>query len=91
MNKVLVEQNPSPMKLEVLGIDDWPVTRDAIGTSERNYPQSETSYILEGSGEIRVPNNETISITAGDLITVMPETRCVWNITEEIERHYYKG
>lgn len=91
MNKVLVEQNPSPMKLEVLGVDEWPLTREAIGTSERNYSQSETSYILEGSGEIQVPNEETISFTAGDLITVMPETCCIWYITEEIERHYYKG
>ena len=91
MSKVLIEQNPSPMKLEVLGVDDWPVTREAIGTSERHYPYSETSYIIEGSGEIRVLNEETISFTAGDLITVMPETRCIWYITEEIERHYYKG
>lgn len=91
MNKVLVEQDPSPMKLEVLGVDDWPVAREAVGTSERNYQQSETSYILEGSGKIEIQGDQPVSFSAGDLVTVMPETCCVWNITEAIERHYSKG
>jgi uncharacterized cupin superfamily protein len=91
MNKVLVEQDPSPMKLEVLGVDDWPVAREAVGVSKREYTVSETSYIIEGSGEIKIPDNESVSFSAGDLVTVMPETCCIWNITEAIERHYSKG
>ncbi|MGI9316174.1 MAG: cupin domain-containing protein, partial [bacterium] len=65
--------------------------REAIGVSKREYPQSETSYILEGSGEIQFSDDESVSFIAGDLVTVMPETSCIWNITEAIERHYSKG
>ena len=91
MNQVLVEQDPSPMKLEVLNVDDWPLVREPPGTSDRSYLHTETSYIVEGTGQIEVSGGETVRISEGDLVTVMPHTQCTWNITEAIERHYYKG
>ncbi len=91
MSAVLVEQFPSPMKLEVLGVDDWPIVTEPVGTTERYNESTETSLIASGSGEIIVKNEDPVTFAAGDLLTVMPHTRCVWNITEAIERHYYKG
>ena len=91
MSAVLVEQFPSPMKLEVLGVDDWAVASEPVGTTERHADVTETSFILSGAGEITVKGEAPVSFAAGDLVTVMPQTLCVWNITEAIERHYYKG
>ena len=91
MPQVLVEHDPSPMKLEVLGAEDWPLVTDGVGTETRDYPTTETSYILEGHAEIRVDGEGDISIGPGDLVTVMPQTHCVWNITKAIQRHYSIG
>lgn len=79
------------MKLEVLGVDDWPVAMEPVGTTERMVEVTETSYILAGTGEISAPGEPPVSFSPGDLVTVMPHTLCVWNITEAIERHYNKG
>ena len=72
-------------------MDDWSVIREAPGDSERHYPATETSYIARGCGHILVDGEEPQSFCTGDLITVLPDTLCVWNITEAIERYYSKG
>ena len=91
MNQILVEHDPSPMKLEVLNVDDWPVMREAVGQVKRHYPQTELSYIVEGGGSITADGAAPVYFGPGDLVTVMPQTQCVWNITEAIERHYSNG
>ncbi len=91
MSRVLIEHSPSPMKLEVIGVDDWPVVREAPGSYRKYCVNTETSYITRGAGDIRVADEPAIRFGAGDLVTVMPDTECAWNITEEIERHYSKG
>ena len=79
------------MKLEVLGVEDWPLVVEPAGLVVRHCPSTETSYIAGGAGEITVRGEEPVRFAAGDLVTVMPDTECTWDITEEIERHYYKG
>ncbi len=91
MPSVLRESSPSPMKLEVLGVDDWPVSHHSPSLWNRYIEQTEMSYILSGAGEIHVQDEPAVSFIAGDLITVMPDTTCIWNITEAIERHYKTG
>ena len=91
MTQVLVEHDPSPMKLEVMQVDDWPCVKEPEGQFERDYSSSETSYIAEGAGNIELADGSVVMFGAGDLLTVMPETCCVWNITEAIERYYSKG
>lgn len=91
MPRVLVERSPSPMKLDVLGVEDWPLVVEPAGRVVRHCPTTETSYIASGAGEISVRGEEPVPFAAGDLVTVMPDTECAWDITEEIERHYYKG
>ena len=91
MNQVLVEQDPSPMKLEVLNVDDWPILSEPVGEVKRHCERTETSYILEGAGNIVADGKVAVPFQAGDLVTVMPETQCVWNITEAIQRHYSNG
>ncbi len=79
------------MKLEVLNVEDWPLVKEPVGRVARSHDHTETSYILEGAGNIIAADDDPVYFRAGDLVTVMPETQCVWNITEEIERHYAKG
>jgi len=79
------------MKLEVLNVDDWPLATEPVGVTERTVVHTETSYIVSGSGEITTADGDHIAFAEGDLVTVMPDTACTWNITEAIERHYSNG
>ena len=91
MNDILIEHDPSPMKLEVLGVEDWPVCSEAVSVAERLYARTETTYIVQGCAEITPQGGETVVINPGDLVTFMPESRCTWKITEAMERHYCAG
>ena len=79
------------MKLEVLNVDDWPLINEAVGEIVRHCAETETSFVIDGTGRVEVEDGEPVSFSAGDLVTVLPDTRCTWHITEAIERHYYKG
>jgi uncharacterized protein len=46
--EILVEHKPSPAKLEVLGVEGWPLWRREPGTFPWRYTQPETCYILRG-------------------------------------------
>ena len=87
MSQILVEHDPSPMKLEVLYVDCWPV-KEAPGSYHRKTELCETSYIVEGEAQISTSDEPPVKVIAGDLVTIMPDTDCVWHITREIERHY---
>jgi hypothetical protein len=87
MNLALVENDPSPMKLEVLGAEDWPLVIDSIGSFERTIDSTEISYIIDGEAEIVAEGEPPINIKEGDLLTIMPDTQCVWTITKAIQRH----
>jgi uncharacterized cupin superfamily protein len=91
MPQILVEHDPSPMKLEVLDVEEWPTVVEPVGSSEHDYRQTETSYIVEGEGAIKAVGEEAVLIGTGDLVTILPDTICTWTITKEIERHYSKG
>ena len=88
---VLVEHDPSPMKLEVLGVDDWSISIDAVSVQEKTHAHTETHYILRGRAEITPQDGQTVVVRAGDLVTCMPDARCRWKITEALERHHRKG
>jgi uncharacterized cupin superfamily protein len=48
MNLITVEHNPSPMKLDVMNVDTWPIWTKRYQRSNGNYDTKETCYILEG-------------------------------------------
>ena len=91
MTQVLVEQYPSPMKLEVLNVDDWPILQHEAGRFETREERTETSLIVEGEAEIQVDGEQPVVIREGDLVTILPGTRCSWHITKAIKRHHSLG
>lgn len=91
MSRILVEHDPSPMKLEVLGVEDWPIATRPVSSGPLEYNQTETMYIVEGSADLTADGQDPVSIAEGDLVTIMPGTRCHWTITLEIVCHYRTG
>jgi uncharacterized cupin superfamily protein len=85
---ILVEHKPSPMKLEVMGVYDWPVWKKEASTFDWEYSQQETCYILRGEFTVTPENGEPKSFKRGDLITFPAGMKCIWEITKDVEKHY---
>ena len=88
MSELLIEHNPSPLKLEVLGVDDWPLRTDDVSTFVARYETTEVSYVTAGEAIVTTQNGESILAREGDMITCMPGSECKWVIKETLTRHY---
>jgi uncharacterized cupin superfamily protein len=92
MDKILVEHNPSPAKLEVMGVYDWPIWEKEVSTFPWTYDAKETCYLLEGE-VIVTPDGggEPVHIRAGDLVTFPAGLSCSWQILSPVRKHYNFG
>ena len=86
--QILLERNPSPMKLEVMGVYDWPIWRKEASRFAWTYQQQETCYILRGRFTVTPEGGESQHFQRGDLITFPQGMQCTWEITEDVEKHY---
>lgn len=88
MNKIQVEHNPAPAKLEVLGIYDWPIWEKEISTFPWTYDSEETCYFLEGNVTVTCENGEIITMNEGDLVSFPKGLTCTWEIHADVKKHY---
>lgn len=86
--QILVEHNPSPMKLEVLGVYDWPIWRRQASSFPWTYQQQETCYVLRGRFTVTPEGGAPQHFQRGDLITFPQGLNCTWDIEEDVEKHY---
>lgn len=91
MSEILCEHKPSPAKLEVLGVYDWPIWRKEASTFPWSYDQQETCYILRGRVIVTPQGGEPQEFKRGDLISFPAGMSCTWEILENIEKHYDFG
>ncbi len=91
MTNILVEHDPSPMKLEVLGVDDWPVWTKEVSTFVWRYDQTETCYFLEGEAIVTPEGGEAVRMCAGDLVTFLAGFSCTWDVRTPVRKHYRVG
>jgi len=91
VDEILREHNPSPMKLEVLGVYDWPVWRKEKSTFPWTYTEQETCYFLKGRVIVTPEGGEPQAFGRGDLVTFPKGMNCTWEILEDVEKHYDFG
>lgn len=91
MSKILVEHDPSPMKLEVMGVEDWPIWTKEASTFQWYYEQTETCYLLEGDVIVKPDAGEPVHLRAGDFVTFLAELSCTWEIRAPVKKHYRLG
>jgi hypothetical protein len=86
--QILVEHKPSPAKLDVLGVEHWPVWRREPGSFPWSYGQTETCYVVRGRFTVTPEGGEPQSFGRGDLIRFPAGMSCAWEIHEAVEKHY---
>lgn len=88
MDQITIEHNPSPAKLEVMGVYDWPVWRKEASTFPWTYDSQETCYILEGSVTVTPQKGQAVTVGEGDLVVFPAGMSCTWTIHADIRKHY---
>ncbi len=86
--QILLERNPAPAKLEVLGVYDWPIWRKEASSFPWTYQQQETCYIVRGKFTVTPEGGQPQNFKRGDLITFPQGLNCYWVIEEDVEKHY---
>lgn len=88
MNQILVEHNPSPAKLDAMGVDDWPIWSKEVSTFPWTYEQNETCYLLEGEATVTPDGGAPVQIAEGDLVSFSAGMSCTWEIRVPVRKHY---
>jgi len=88
MTEITVEHNPSPAKLEVMGVDAWPLWTKEVSEFPWTYDKNETCYILEGEVVVTPDGSQPVTMGEGDLVTFAAGMSCTWNVCKPIKKHY---
>ncbi|TNG00061.1 MAG: DUF861 domain-containing protein, partial [Gammaproteobacteria bacterium] len=48
MEQIIFERDPSPEKLEMIGVYDWPIWEKEVSSFPWTYDSQETCYLLNG-------------------------------------------
>lgn len=88
MDKILIERNPSPAKLDVMGVDDWPIWTKEVSTFPWTYDATEICYILEGEAVVTPDGGAPETIREGDLVNFPKGMSCTWDVRVPIRKHY---
>ena len=91
MDPILIETNPSPAKLDVIGVYDWPIWNKEPSTFPWIYDQKETCYLLEGEAVVTPDGGEPVTIVEGDLVMFPAGMSCTWEIRRPVSKHYRFG
>jgi len=86
--QILVERNPSPAKLDVMGVYDWPIWEKEASTFPWKYDRQETCYLLEGDVIVTPEEGEPVQIQRGDLVTFPAGMSCTWEVRKAVKKHY---
>ena len=85
------EHRPSPAKLEILGVYDWPVWEKEISEFPWSYDKEETCYFLRGKVIVTPEGGEPQEFQRGDLVTFPAGLVCTWKVLAPVEKHYRFG
>lgn len=91
MDQIYAEHNPSPMKLEVIGVYDWPIWSKEVSKFPWKYEQKEMCYILEGEALVTPDGGVAVRIIESDLVTFPAGMSCTWEVLSPIKKHYRLG
>ncbi len=87
MAKTKVEKL-SKEELEKMGVFNWPIWEKEVSKFDWSYSTTEKCYIIKGKVEIIEDNGEKVEFGAGDFVTFPAGLKCVWNIKEDVKKHY---
>lgn len=89
VSSIRVERQPSPTRLQELGVATWPIWSKEISTFPWTYTENETCYFLAGKVLVHDSHGESVEVGAGDLVTFPAGLSCTWQVIEPVRKHYH--
>ncbi len=84
-----LERDPSPERLQALGVYDWPIWTKEASVFPWHYDGDELCYLLEGEVVVTPEGGEPVLIQAGDLVRFPAGMSCTWEIRRAVRKHYH--
>ncbi|MCX7886202.1 MAG: cupin domain-containing protein [Verrucomicrobiae bacterium] len=91
MSEIKIERNPSPERLQALGVRSWPIWEKEVSEFPWYYDETETCLFLEGEVEVTPKDGKPVRISKGDLVTFPQGMSCTWKILKPVRKHYHFG
>lgn len=91
MRNITVEHNPSPEKLQALGISSWPTWSKEVSKFPWTYSEQEVAYVLQGEVTVTPDGGAPVSFGKGDLVTFPAGMSCTWEVKAPLRKHYRFG
>ncbi len=89
MVEIQVEHQPTPERLQALGVTHWPIWTKAVSEFPWTYDTQEICYFLDGDVVVTPEAGEPVTMGAGDLVTFPAGLSCTWNIRTAVRKHYH--
>ena len=91
MSSIIVDSAPDQIKLDSLGVYDWPIWTKEASEFPWYYGEQETCLFLEGRVEVIPEGGEPVRMGKGDLVVFPKGMACTWKILEDVRKHYHFG
>jgi uncharacterized protein len=89
--EITVEHQPSPEKLNELGVSSWSIWTKEASEFPWTYEDRETCYLLEGEVIVTPTDGQPVQFGKGDLVTFSAGMSCTWKILQDVKKHYRFG
>ncbi len=86
--KIEVEHEPSPARIESLGVRRWPIWTKEISVFPWSYDAAETCYFLDGDVVVTPEGGQPVQVGKGDLVTFPAGMSCTWDVRRPVRKHY---
>ncbi len=86
--KIRIEHQPTPEKLEQLGVYNWAIWTKEASKFPWTYDSQETCYFLDGEVIVTPDNGQPLQMGKGDLVTFPAGMSCTWEIKSDVKKHY---
>ncbi len=88
MSEIKIERQPTPQRLQELGITDWSIWTKEASEFPWHYDADEICYFLEGDVIVTPEQGQAVSMGVGDLVTFPKGMSCHWLIKQAVKKHY---
>ena len=87
MDEIKVEK-PEEEELKSLGVFEWSVWEKEVSKFNWFYDNVEVCYLLKSKVVVTPEGGEPVEFGQGDLVTFPKGMKCVWDIKEDVKKHY---
>lgn len=80
--------NSDPTEEEKQRASGWSTWACAKSKFDWQYSNAETCYLIKGSVTVTPEGGEPVTIRTGDIASFPAGMKCVWDVHEDLEKHF---